>query len=269
MARHREQRATRFLTEDHLYARDLDIFGPGLAVSAALARPHAPRRRTARALAERAGRRCPTVRQRQEAIAELREALRFPRGARNGRRRVARHRHRRAERAGRRRRRRRRASGFAPRPSSWPPRSSARGVWWARGGPLSPLLVVILLKMVLTRPSRTRVARVVRGVERPLATTRRPGRHARAHRTGDVSAARVLTEIRARMMSHGVVPSEAIRRLKRLADMLDWRRNAIFAPICGDGLVAAAPCVGDRERGAASSARRSSRGCRRLPSTKR
>ena len=33
------------------------------------------------------------------------------------------------------------------------------------------------------------------------------------------------------MMSHGVVPSEAIRRLKRLADMLDWRRNAFFAPI--------------------------------------
>ena len=33
------------------------------------------------------------------------------------------------------------------------------------------------------------------------------------------------------MLSHGVVPSEAIRRLKRLADMLDWRRNAFFAPI--------------------------------------
>jgi len=28
-----------------------------------------------------------------------------------------------------------------------------------------------------------------------------------------------------------VVPSHAIRRLKRLADMLDWRRNVIFAPI--------------------------------------
>ena len=38
-------------------------------------------------------------------------------------------------------------------------------------------------------------------------------------------------EIRAEMMSHGVVPSEAIRRLKRLADMLDWRRNAFFAPV--------------------------------------
>jgi len=33
------------------------------------------------------------------------------------------------------------------------------------------------------------------------------------------------------MMSHGVVPSDAIRRLKRLADMLDWRRNVFFAPI--------------------------------------
>ena len=54
-------------------------------------------------------------------------------------------------------------------------------------------------------------------------------------------------EIRAEMMSHGVVPSEAIRRLKRLADMLDWRRNAFFAPIAVDGLVGAAPCVGNRE----------------------
>ena len=38
-------------------------------------------------------------------------------------------------------------------------------------------------------------------------------------------------DIRSEMMSHGVVPSEAIRRLKRLADMLDWRRNAFFAPV--------------------------------------
>ena len=48
------------------------------------------------------------------------------------------------------------------------PASSAAVVWWARGGPLAPLLVVIILKMILTRPSRTRVARIVRGVERPL-----------------------------------------------------------------------------------------------------
>ena len=33
------------------------------------------------------------------------------------------------------------------------------------------------------------------------------------------------------MMSHGVVPSHAIRRLKRLVEMLEWRRNAFFAPI--------------------------------------
>jgi DNA mismatch repair ATPase MutS len=33
------------------------------------------------------------------------------------------------------------------------------------------------------------------------------------------------------MMSERIVASNAIRRLKRLADMLDWRRNAFFAPI--------------------------------------
>ena len=42
------------------------------------------------------------------------------------------------------------------------------GYWWGRGGHVAPFLIAILLKMVLTRPSRTRVARVVRGVERPL-----------------------------------------------------------------------------------------------------
>jgi DNA mismatch repair ATPase MutS len=33
------------------------------------------------------------------------------------------------------------------------------------------------------------------------------------------------------MTSHGIVPSDAIRRLQRYAEMLDWRRNAVFAPI--------------------------------------
>ncbi len=106
----------------------------------------------------------------------------------------------------------------------------ATGIWWGRGGTLAPLLIVLLLKMVLTRPSRRRVARVVRGVEAPLrhldilADTLALIEHAQ------VRSARLL-EIRSEMTSHGIVPSTAIRRLKRLADMLDWRRNMIFAPI--------------------------------------
>jgi DNA mismatch repair ATPase MutS len=88
----------------------------------------------------------------------------------------------------------------------------------------------MILKMLLTRPSRARVARVVRGVESPL-------------RQLDVLAdmlslieqstfrSATMAQVRSQMMSDGVVPSDAIRRLKRLADMLDWRRNAFFAPV--------------------------------------
>ena len=101
---------------------------------------------------------------------------------------------------------------------------------WLRGGPATPLLAAIVLKMILTRPSRSRVSRVVRGVERPLGEL---DILADTLSLIERSALRTprLMEIRAAIMSHGVVPSEAIRRLKRLADMLDWRRNAFFAPI--------------------------------------
>jgi DNA mismatch repair ATPase MutS len=40
-----------------------------------------------------------------------------------------------------------------------------------------------------------------------------------------------LMELRAQMITGEVLPSHAIHRLKRLADMLDWRRNAFFAPV--------------------------------------
>ena len=67
----------RFLTEDHLYARDLDIFGPGSLFQLLSLRPHAPRRRTARTLAERAGAAPPAVRSVRKRSRELREALDF------------------------------------------------------------------------------------------------------------------------------------------------------------------------------------------------
>ncbi len=218
---------SRFLTEDHLYARDLDIFGPGsLFQLLSLARTHLGEELLARWLTAPAP--LSTVRQRQEAIAELREAHDFREalatagGASRDIDTIA-------------------LSGWASSPAApesvWL-RSAAvalavaiigTGTWWVRGGPVSPFLIAILLKMILTRPSRARVARVVRGVERPLSQL-------------DVLADTLLVieqtrfksvrleEIRSGMMSHGVVPSVAIRRLKRLADMLDWRRNAIFAP---------------------------------------
>ena len=114
--------------------------------------------------------------------------------------------------------------------------------WWAQGGPLAPLLGVIILKMILTRPSRKRVARIVRGVEGPLGQLDILADTLSLVERSTLRSLRLI-EIRAEIMSHGVVPSEAIRRLKRLADMLDWRRNASSRPCAAVSWPCT--CVGD------------------------
>jgi hypothetical protein len=106
----------------------------------------------------------------------------------------------------------------------------AAAAWWIQDGPITPLVVALILKMVLTRPSRDRVARVVRGVERPLSQLDVLAETLSLVEQGTFTSPR-LVAIRTAITSHGVLPSEAIRRLKRLAEMLDWRRNAFFAPI--------------------------------------
>jgi hypothetical protein len=218
----------RFLDADHLYARDLDIFGTGsLFQLLSRARTHLGEELLARWLTALAP--VPMVRQRQEAIAELRDQLDFREalatagGASRDIDTIA-------------------LSAWASAPSAsesfWLRMAAisldvaivATGIWWGRGGPVAPFFIVILLKMVLTRPSRRRVARIVRGVEGPLrhldilADTLALLENAEFHSPR-------LVQIRADMMSHGTVPSQAIRRLKRLVDMLDWRRNIFFAPI--------------------------------------
>jgi hypothetical protein len=218
----------RFLSEDHLFTRYLDIFGPGsLFQLLSRARTHLGEEQLARWLSAPAA--VSTVRQRQESIAELREALDFREmlatagGASRDIDTVA-------------------LSAWASAPAApegvWLRTFAlvlAAGivggvVWWIRGGPLTPLLLVLILKMIMTRPSRTRVARVVRGVERPLGQLDILAETLSLIEQSPFRSSRLM-EIRGEMMRHGVVPSEAIKRLKRLADMLDWRRNAFFAPV--------------------------------------
>jgi hypothetical protein len=218
----------RFLNEDHLYSPDLDIFGPAsLFQLLSRARTHLGEELLARWLSAPAD--VPTIRQRHASIVELREALDFREalatagGASRDINTTA-------------------LSAWASAPAA--PESiwlrmaavvlaaSIIGgvVWWVRGGPMTPLLIAIMLKMILTRPSRARVARIVRGVEGPLRQLDVLAETLALLETSSLNSPR-LAEIRAEMMSHGIVPSHAIRRLKRLADMLDWRRNALFAPI--------------------------------------
>ena len=218
----------RFLNEEHLYATDLDIFGPAsLFQLLSRARTHLGEELLARWLSAPAD--VPTIRHRQDSIVELREALDFREalatagGASRDVNTVA-------------------VSAWASAPAApenlWLRMTAivlaaaiiGGLVWWLRGGPLTPLLVAIMLKMFLTRPSRARVARVVRGVEQPLRQLDVLADTLALLERSSLRSPR-LAEIRAEMMSHGVVPSDAIRRLKRLADMLDWRRNAVFAPI--------------------------------------
>jgi hypothetical protein len=219
---------TRFLSDDHLYARDLDIFGPAsLFQLLSRARTHLGEDLLARWL--RAPASVAEVRRRQESTAELRDALDFREalatagGASRDIDTIA-------------------VSAWASAPAApesvWL-RTAAVGLaagiaagiaWWVQGGPLSPLLAVLILRMILMRPSRRRVARIVRGVEAPLGQLDVLAETLALIERSTFHSPR-LEEIRARMKSHGTMPSVAVRRLKRLADMLDWRRNAFFAPI--------------------------------------
>jgi hypothetical protein len=218
---------TRFLDEQHLYARDLDIFGSAsLFQLLSRVRTNLGEELLAAWLTTPAP--LHTIRLRQEAVVELRNALDFREAlaTAGGQSQVN-------------------TSAL----NSWaasPPAAEglalraaavvlsagivATAIWWGRGGPATPLLVFMVLKMILTRPSRKRVANVVRGVETPLAQL-----DVLADTLGLIERAPFtstrIEEIRTGIMSHGIMPSKAIRRLKRLSDMLDWRRNAFFAPV--------------------------------------
>jgi hypothetical protein len=218
---------TRFLDEHHLYSGDLDIFGPAsLFQLLSRARTNLGEGLLAAWLTNPAP--LHVIRLRQQAVAELRDPLDFREalataGSESQVNTSA-------------------LNSWAASPAA--PRDVAlraaaivlstgivgATIWWARGGPATPLYVFIVLKMVLTRPSRERVARVVEGVEHPLRQL-----DVLAEILGLIERATFtstrLDEIRTAMMSHGVLPSRAIRRLKRFADMLDWRGNMFFAPI--------------------------------------
>jgi hypothetical protein len=218
----------RFLDDDHLYARDLDIFGHGsLFHLLSLARTHAGEDTLAGWLKAPAA--TLDLRQRQEAVAELRDRLDFREALAT-------------------------TGGEAgdietTALTSWGSASpisittSARAAavvlaiaivataaWWSVGGPAAPLVLALLLKAAFARPFQRRVALVTHGSERPL-------------RQLDVLAGILalveqepvtsphLAQSRSVLTTGRLLPSAAIQRLHRLSELLEWERNMIFAPI--------------------------------------
>ena len=101
--------------------------------------------------------------------------------------------------------------------------------WWIADGPLGALAFALLLKAIHTRVLHRRVSMTLDGVEGPI------------HQLDTLSDVLIeieraaftsprLATLRAELVTKGVPPSAAIKRLQRLANMLDWQRNPFFAP---------------------------------------
>ena len=103
---------------------------------------------------------------------------------------------------------------------------------WIAGFGLIPLLVAVVLGRIFLFPLRAHVARVVGAVDEPgheLALLSEVlGRLERERFTSPR-----LVELRAALDVEGLPPSAQIARLNRLIDLLDARRNMIFAPFAG------------------------------------
>lgn len=105
--------------------------------------------------------------------------------------------------------------------------------WWASGGPITPLALVLLIKATFARLLHKRVARVLEGppsIDGPIRQLDILSEALTQIERLQVTSPR-LAALRADLLEGGMLPSHAIRRLQRLAEMLDWQRNAFFAPI--------------------------------------
>ncbi len=102
--------------------------------------------------------------------------------------------------------------------------------WWVAGGPLTPMVFVLLLKAIHTRVLRSRVSATLEGLEEPVrALDVLAGALCEIERLAVTSPR--LAALRESLVTGGIPPSRAITRLRRLVDMLEWQRNPFFAPI--------------------------------------
>jgi hypothetical protein len=218
----------RFRDDRHLYANDLDLFGPGsLFELLSIARTRAGEETLAHWLKQPA---TPAdVLVRQEAVEELtlsldlREALALAgtdvRAGVNSEALVA----------------------WAHEPPvlrrvwlrqvAWvlSAASVAAAAWWASSGDPALFLAVVAVEIVLSIPQRA-------GVQRALHAAEGPARdldvlaHVLERLERDAFTAARLAALRGSLETGGIPASAAIRRLHRLVELHDWQHNQFFAP---------------------------------------
>ena len=224
----------RFLDDAHIYAADLDLFGPGcLFELLCTARTRAGEEALAAWLRAPASPR--EVRARQTAVEELRgridlreDLALLGEDARAGLDPAA-------------------LASWATAPPvlpapgrpMWPGRAAAAllalaaGAAWATGlTGWRPLAVVVLVEAVFALRLRPRVLRVVGAVERSGRDLALLAQLLERIEREPLDSTR-LAELRSSLKTRGLPPSRQIARLGRLIVLLDARRNQLFAPFAG------------------------------------
>lgn len=216
-------------TPEHLYAEDLDLFGRGsLFALISRARTSSGEARLAGWLLAPATPQ--EVRSRQGAVAELRERLDLRERLALVGEEVAPRLHPErlvawGSRLDRKPRGRERLLSVA-----LPLLSAAAALGWTLGaGPL-PWLAGLLVQSVWAWRRRPRVRECIEGVEQ-IGPELDLLAELLAQLEGESFESTRLAGLREAVQSHGLPPSRQIRRLRRLRDLLDARRNQFFAPL--------------------------------------
>jgi hypothetical protein len=217
----------RFADDRHLYANDLDLFGRGsLFELLSVARTRAGEEALASWLKAPASR--AELVERREAITELTPALDLrervalagadARAAVHGDALVA----------------------WAEAPPAlgreWPrwvaaalaASAVASAGWWAAGGSSAPFVLVVALEILFSTPLRGGVDRALHAADGPARDLDVLAHVLREIEAQPYSAGR-LQALQGRLGTHGIVASDAIRRLHRLVEWHDWQHNVFFA----------------------------------------
>ena len=109
---------------------------------------------------------------------------------------------------------------------------AALGAWIFGPAPPAIFLVCLVVQGAFAQWLRGRVRPVLQSVERPTRDLALLAQLLERIEEEELACPR-LAAIRARLDAQGDPPSREVARLRRLADLLDARRNQLFAPIAG------------------------------------